>query len=74
MPRITRTITISLPPETLEQIERITKEEGRTRSELLREAVRRYVEAREWQRLCRVVEAKAREKGITSEEQINQLI
>jgi metal-responsive CopG/Arc/MetJ family transcriptional regulator len=74
MPRSTRTITISLPPETLEQIERITKEEGRTRSELLQEAVRRYVEEWEWQRLYRVAEAKSREKGIASEEQVNELI
>ena len=41
MPRTTKTITISLSPEMLEQVERITKEEGRTKSELLREAVRR---------------------------------
>lgn len=74
MPRTTKTITISLPPEMLEQVERLMKEEGRTKSELLREALRRYVEEREWERLYRVIETTAKEKGITSEEQINELI
>ncbi len=74
MPRTTKTITISLPPEMLEQIERIMKEEGRTKSELLREAIRCYVEDREWERLKRYAEQKARERGITTEEQVNELI
>jgi hypothetical protein len=36
MPRTSRTITFSLPPETAAQVEEIMKEEGRTRNELLR--------------------------------------
>ena len=39
-------ITISLPPPLLKQAEAIAKEEHRTKSELLREALRFYVETR----------------------------
>ena len=48
-------------------IERLRKEEGRTRSELLREALRRYAEEREWRKIYRYGELKARQKGITED-------
>ncbi|MGA2589495.1 MAG: ribbon-helix-helix protein, CopG family [Bryobacteraceae bacterium] len=44
--RTTNTLTISLPPAMAKQMERVQKEENRTRSELLREAWRRYFESR----------------------------
>lgn len=45
MSRNTTTFSISLPPEMMEEIERVRKTEHRTRSELIREALRRYFEA-----------------------------
>lgn len=42
MPRITITFTISLPPEMAMELEQVRSEEHRTRSELIREALRRY--------------------------------
>ena len=45
--RKTKMITISLLPEFLEKVNQIAKEENRTRSELLREALRCYMEERE---------------------------
>ncbi len=39
-------VMISLPEEFLDEIDRVAQEEHRTRSELLREAVRRYIETR----------------------------
>jgi len=39
-------ITISLPPPLLRQAEAVAKEENRTKSELVREALRFYVETR----------------------------
>lgn len=45
MARTTITFTISLPPEMAEELEEIMKKEHRTRSELIREALRRYVAA-----------------------------
>jgi len=44
--RTTETLTISLPPAMVQQMERVQKEENRTRSELLREAWRQYFDAR----------------------------
>ena len=73
MARTTKTITLSLPPEMADKIEELTKEEGRTRSELLREALRRYAEEQEWKKIYRYGEMKAREKGIT-EDQIEDII
>jgi len=42
MSRTTATLTISLPPAMLQELERVRKQEHRTRSELMREALRSY--------------------------------
>ena len=44
--RATDTMTISVPPAMVKQMEQVQKEEHRTRSELLREAWRQYFENR----------------------------
>jgi Arc/MetJ-type ribon-helix-helix transcriptional regulator len=44
--RTTEIITISLPPAMVRQFEAVRKKESRTRSELVREALRAYFEAR----------------------------
>lgn len=71
--RTTKTISISLPPEMLKQAERVAKKEGRTKSELVREALRRYIQARQWEELNSYGRARARELGIR-EEDIDRLI
>lgn len=43
--RTTKILSLSLPPELLKEAERIAKKEGRTKSELFREALRRYIQA-----------------------------
>ena len=68
MPRTTKTITFSLPPEMAEQVQRMVKKEDRTVSELLREAIRLYMEEREWRRLERYGRLRAREQGIVPED------
>ncbi len=40
--RTRHTMTISLPPKMVEEVERVRKVEHRTRSELVREALRTY--------------------------------
>jgi len=45
MPRTTVTFTISLPPEMAGELEETMRREHRTRSELIREALRRYCAA-----------------------------
>ena len=44
--RTTQTMTVSLPPALVRQFEEVRKKESRTRSELVREALRAYFENR----------------------------
>ncbi len=44
--RTRQTMTISLPAEMMEQVEQVRKAQHRTRSELVREALRTYIEDR----------------------------
>ena len=60
-PRKTKTITFSLPPEMAEQVQDLMREEGRTMSELIREALRNYMEEREWLRDIRYERLRERE-------------
>ena len=60
-PRNTKTITFSLPPEMAERVQNVMQEEGRTMSELIREALRNYMEEREWLRTVRYERLKERE-------------
>ena len=62
MPRKTKTITFSLPPEMAEQVRDVMRNEGRTMSELIREALRNYMEEREWLRTIRNERLQQREK------------
>ena len=61
-PRNTKTITFSLPPEMAQQVQDVMREEGRTMSELIREALRNYMEEREWFRTIRYERLKEREE------------
>ena len=60
MPTSRKAITFSMPPELAEQVHQVVKEEGRTMSEFLREAIRLYMDEREWLRRERRQRAKAR--------------
>lgn len=72
--RTTSTWTISLPPKLRQDAERTAKEERRTKSELVREALRFYIEERRWRKLQREAAAKAQALGIASEEDVDRLI
>jgi Arc/MetJ-type ribon-helix-helix transcriptional regulator len=43
MARISATFSVSLPPEMADELERVRRKEHRSRSELVREALRRYM-------------------------------
>ncbi len=58
--RISRTITFSLPPEMFDQVQRVKEEEGRDMSELVREALRLYMEEREMRRQQRLERLRSR--------------
>ncbi len=61
--RISRTITFSLPPDMFEQVQRVKDEEGRDMSELVREALRLYMEDRELRRQQRLERLRSRLEG-----------
>ena len=60
MPTSRKAITISLPPQMVEQARQVMQEEGRTMSELVRESLRLYMDEREWLRRDRRQRADAR--------------
>lgn len=75
--RISKTITVSLPPELYKEVERLTKEGHKTKSELFREMIRTYKEQqeeKEFRRLQRYGISEARKSGIKTEEEVDHLI
>ncbi|MSQ14980.1 MAG: ribbon-helix-helix protein, CopG family [Dehalococcoidia bacterium] len=73
MARTTKTVTISLSAEMVNLIHELRQEEGRTTSELIREAVRLYAEEREWNRVFRYGQIKAAETDIQAD-QVEEIV
>ena len=71
--RTTKIQTLSLPPEMVEQIEKIAKEENMTKSELFREALREYLRKKRWEKIREYGAKRAAELGIR-EEDVERLI
>ncbi len=65
MPRARKTITPSLRPEMDRKLRQVVEEEGRTLSDIIREAFRLYLEEREW----RIRERQERMRSRTATEQ-----
>lgn len=66
-----RTVTISLPPELAAQVDAAAATEGRSRSELFREAARQYLRSREqWTRLYAYGEHAAERAGVTGDDEV----
>lgn len=75
MLRTRKLITISLPPAMLKDAEQIAAKEHRTKSELVREALRRYIDAeRGWRALQRYGQAQAKKLGIRTEEDVARVV
>lgn len=73
--RSSQTFTISLPPDLAAEVDRVAQAESRSRSELLREAFRQYIQRRQrWERIFDYGEARRRELEIESEEDVVRLI
>lgn len=68
MSRTIKTITFSLPPEMADRVDEVMRQQGRSKSEFLREAVLRYIEECEWRQLLQYGEERTREKGIGPED------
>lgn len=66
--RITKIWNISLPPDMAKAAEKAAKEESRTKSELMREALRQYLWARRWKGLRLYGQSKAGKLGLREED------
>ena len=68
MLRTSKLLTVSMPPRLYETVTKLAKREDRTKSELIREALRQYV----WSRNVRDVQDYGRERaaelGITEDD------
>ena len=76
--RIAKTVSITLPPDLLLKAQEIAQREHRTMSELMREALRTYMAGRRavtqesWEDLLKYGQTKAKEMGITTEEDVDR--
>ena len=71
---VSKVINISLPEELLREIDEAAAFEHRSRSELLRESAREYIDAHRWRRIQAVVSERARAAGILTEDDVEDLI
>ena len=75
MTRVSKTTTISLPPNLFREARHIAKAKGMTTSELFREAFRRYQrEDRTWRELLRYGRRKAERAGIRTAADVERLV
>jgi len=77
MARTTKTLTVSLPPQIYEEIEKLARLERKTKSELFRDMVRIYedhLDGERWQKLKRLGRATARKFRLATEEDIEKLV
>jgi CopG family transcriptional regulator/antitoxin EndoAI len=72
--RTTRIISITLPPPLFEEAQALAKEENRTMSELMREALRRYQRERLFEKARASMEAVAAKTGVHTEEDVVRVI
>ncbi len=71
--RSTKNVSITVPPSLLKEAEAVAKREGRTKSELFREALRRYVIQSEYRELQRFGMKQARKRGL-KEKDVERLV
>jgi CopG family transcriptional regulator/antitoxin EndoAI len=73
--RPSKTLTISLPRDLADEVDRRARAEHRTRSELFREAFRRYVASEErWERILDYGARTAQGRGLGTETEIDAAV
>ena len=60
-PRRSKTLTFSLPPEMEAQVRQVMKDDDLSVSELLRQAIRLFMDEREWRRRERLERLRSRQ-------------
>lgn len=64
----TKTINLAVPEDLLAEVDKVAQEEYRSRSELLREALRRYVLRKQFAVVEKSIRAEAEKRGYTPED------
>jgi predicted transcriptional regulator len=72
--RTTRVVSITLPPPLFDQAQALAKEENRTMSELMREALRRYERERFFEKMRVQMKPAADRLGVHTEEDVVRVI
>ncbi len=71
----TQTFNIALPEDLVKKVDEIAKKEYRSRSELIREALRTYIEDKEqWEQIFATGEKAMREMGIKTEDEVDEIV
>ncbi|MEK6609283.1 MAG: ribbon-helix-helix protein, CopG family [Myxococcota bacterium] len=65
-----RSVTVSLPGDLTRLVDRTSRAEGVTRSDVVREALRRYFAHRDFQRLRRAMLPEAEARGVLRDEDV----
>ena len=73
MPRRSSVLSISLPPELSSELDSVASQERRSRSVLVREAVRQYILLSRWKTLRQKASLKAIQQGL-KEQDVERLI
>jgi metal-responsive CopG/Arc/MetJ family transcriptional regulator len=70
----TSTVNISFEKKLLDQIDKVARNESRSRSELIREASRMYIERRKrWDDLMRIADKHMKGRHITEQDIIDEI-
>lgn len=64
------TITISIPEDLKKELDAVTKREGLTRSDLVRESLRAFLTLRRFRQLRMKLTAKAKAQGIYTDQDV----
>jgi CopG family transcriptional regulator/antitoxin EndoAI len=72
--RTTKVVSITLPPAMFEEAQALAKQENRTMSELVREALRRYERERFFERARVLMKPAADRLGIQNEDDVVELV
>jgi Arc/MetJ-type ribon-helix-helix transcriptional regulator len=72
--RATKLITISLPAELLDETQRAARQEGRSRSEVIRGALRQYLASGRRHRVRRWGSETAERLGLKTEDDLQRLL
>ena len=67
-------LSFTFPKEMVEEIQCLAREERKTKSQLIRDAVTRYAQEKKWRGLQMKAALKVRALGIFSEQDVDRLI